>query len=496
MTRYRTSLLAFLILLASGCATLCPTKTQIFTGRSEECQRFLHGLDRHIQKAGVKDHSTCSVPCFPYLRSNRFLSALKNTLKSDAEREYCLRWMQELDLKARRKEIRNLPDEVVLSQKLMEGQRLGHRELYNRVECCSRKLLDHDKGQPDFYETLYSFVHVPDQYSFLMRAAGLYPLASIPVTILTASAREEFRSWFNADPEDLPIEGNLVRFSPANGAFLRTTEIEKIIRESTTNPLNIPRLDAAQQKRFVAHFAPIFIQDVAAPYDRFGRVAWEGNRLGIKTDDPVVYWYISHAFFKGEPILQVNYVIWYTERAGRRSPWIERGPLDGLTARISLDTQGRPFMVDVMNNCGCYHLFSPRRDRVSRIVSKRFRLDPFVPQWLPKIPFGKRLGIRVNSGWHQIERLLSTALPPEAVPYKLIPYGDLETLPTEDCKSESMFDAEGIAKDSERIEPFILFPMGVPSVGSMRQRGNHPISLTGRVHFDDPYLFDHNFVFK
>ena len=40
------------------------------------------------------------------------------------------------------------------------------------------------------------------------------------------------------------------------------------------------------------------------------------------------------------------------------------------------------------------------------------------------------------------------------------------------------------------------FSMGIPSVGSMRQRGNHPIALRGRVHFDDPYLFEQNFVFK
>jgi hypothetical protein len=153
-------------------------------------------------------------------------------------------------------------------------------------------------------------------------------------------------------------------------------------------------------------------------------------------------------------------------------------------------------MVDVTNNCGCYHLFSPLRDRVSRVVSKRFKLDPFVPQQLPQTPFGKRVGIRVNSGWHQVERLFATVSPIEAVPYELVPYDDLEILPTKAGKSESMFDPNGIAKGSKRIEPLILFPMGIPFVGSMRQRGNHPISLTGRSHFDDPYLFDENFVFK
>jgi hypothetical protein len=59
-----------------------------------------------------------------------------------------------------------------------------------------------------------------------------------------------------------------------------------------------------------------------------------------------------------------------------------------------------------------------------------------------------------------------------------------------------MFDPEGIAKGSGRIEPLIFFSMGIPSVGSMRQRGHHAITLTGREHFDDPFLFDHYFDFR
>jgi hypothetical protein len=33
-------------------------------------------------------------------------------------------------------------------------------------------------------------------------------------------------------------------------------------------------------------------------------------------------------------------------------------------------------------------------------------------------------------------------------------------------------------------------------VGSMRQRGHHAISLVGRDHFDDPELFEKNFIFR
>jgi len=120
-----------------------------------------------------------------------------------------------------------------------------------------------------------------------------------------------------------------------------------------------------------------------------------------------------------------------------------------------------------------------------------------VPQWLPEITAGRRLGIRLNSGWHQVERLLDAEVPLGSTPYELMPYEVLEALPRGDGRTESMFTAKGIGKGSDRgKEEILFFSMGVPSIGSMRQRGNHPIVLTGRSHFDDPQLFEKNFVFK
>jgi hypothetical protein len=255
-------------------------------------------------------------------------------------------------------------------------------------------------------------------------------------------------------------------------------------------------MDETIEKKLVESFAPVFVQDVAASYDGLGQVVWKGDRLEVDGEKPTVYYYTSYAFLKGEPILQINYVIWYSEREGKRSPRIERGHLDGLTARVSLDSQGKPFMVDVMMDCGCYHFFAPEKERVDRIVSKPFRFDPFVAQWLPTLSPGKRLGIRINSGWHQVERLIALGEPPDSISYELVPFDVLETLSHEDGRTESIFDARGIVKGSERLERFILFSMGIPSVGSMRQRGHHAIELIGRVHFDAPDLFDENFVFK
>jgi hypothetical protein len=254
--------------------------------------------------------------------------------------------------------------------------------------------------------------------------------------------------------------------------------------------------DKRHEKKLVDFFAPIFVQDVTASYDRIGQVFWKNGRVEIDPEKPTVYYYLSHAFLKGKPILQINYAIWFSERAGERSPWMERGHLDGLTLRVSLDGEGKPFMVDVVNDCGCYHFLAPQCDQVLKFLTKPFMFDPFVPQWLPDIPVGKRFGIRVNSGWHQVERVLAFEEPSSGTAYTLMDYDVLEALPHEEGRTESIFDSQGIVKGSERVERFILFPMGIPSIGSMRQRGHHAIELIGRAHFDDPRLFDRSFVFK
>jgi len=481
--------LIFLLLLA-GCASFLAQRIPVTFERPAQCQQFFDDLNREVQEAGVRDASTFAVPGFPYLRTSRFVTALKERLKDEREREQWVRWMQKLDLEARKKEIINLPDRAGL---LLTRDQKG---LYPQVEACSSELLNHDRTRSDFYSTLHPLVEVPTEYSFLMRTVGLYPLAALPVAVATESSRQKTFAWFHLSLQDLPVEGGLKTFAPGERTSLPEKEIKEMIRDSTRNPLGVPLPDEGRGRILVESFAPIFVQDIAGSYDWLGKIVWKGDGLGIDPEKPTVYYYISHAFLKGEPILQINYVIWYSERAGKKSPSMERGLLDGLTVRVSLDSQGRPFMVDVVNDCGCYHFFAPEKARVDRVISKPFGFDPFIPQWLPSVSTGKRLGIRINSGWHQVERLIAVGEPSDAISYELLPYDVLENLPHEDGRTESIFDAKGIVKCTERVERFILFSMGIPSVGSMRQRGHHALELIGRSHFDDPDLFDRNFVFK
>ena len=100
------------------------------------------------------------------------------------------------------------------------------------------------------------------------------------------------------------------------------------------------------------------------------------------------------------------------------------------------------------------------------------------------------------SGWHQVNHLDAELMPMSYASYQLIDYDRLEMLPRGAHGFESIFNANGIAKDSPRIESLIFFPMGIAEIGSMRQRGHHAVLFIGRAHFDDPNLFDKNFEFN
>jgi len=496
LCRFRFIFPIFFLLSLLGCASLSTRPIPITSNSVEVCQAFFSQMEDSVKEAGVREASNVLISRFPYLRTNRFLSALKHRIKEEKQRDQWLQWMRTLDLEAREKEISNLSDERVLSLQAIETVQPNRREVRARIEFCSKKLFHHDKTLPNFNTLLASNDEVPDEYSLWRRAIGFYPLMVIPVAIATHNAQVKSRSWFETSLDDLPMTGQLRTYVPSENLFLDEKTIQEIMDQFRKNPLDVPLPDETQGKKLAWSFAPVIVQDIAALYDRIGKVLWKDDHLKTDSETPVVYYYFSHAFLKEKPILQINYVIWYSERAGRMPPSIEKGHMDGLTLRVSLDPQGRPFMTDVMNNCGCYHLFAPAKEQIERIVSKRLKPDPFVPQWLPVIPSGNRLGIRVNSGWHQVERIVAIGESPDSIPYELLPYGDLETLPHGDGRTESIFDGKGIVKGSQRPERFILFSMGIPQIGSMRQRGHHAIDLIGRIHFDDPNLFDDDFIFK
>lgn len=492
------SLLAFAWMTA-GCAGV--TSRQIDPGfdRPAECAELLARLDGLIGEAGVRDASMAPVRGFPYLRTNRFLAALGSRVSNDEQEGQWLDLLRGADLESRRKEVMSLPDAEVRKawgSKASDPHRAG---LMEHVAVCSERLYAHDRSSPQFLDHVKAGARVPDEYSTGMRIVGLHPLASVPVALVTQKVRNRVRKWYEGDMDQLPVRGKLTRYVPERMPLVSSEPLEKRIRRASANPLSVPLLEREEQEDLLRLHAPELLVDVAGPYDRPGALSRVSGGPRVDGDDPAVYAYVSHAFLRGKPVLQCSYVVWFPARAGPGSPWIERGSLDGLTIRISLDLQGKPFMVDIMNNCGCYHFFVPDRRAVALVLSRPAALDSFVPQWLPDLAEDQRIGVRINSGWHQVERVYAATVGEgrgSDITYRLPPYEHLESQPTPDGRHESVFNDRGIVEGSRRIEPFIFFPMGIPSVGSMRQRGRHAIDLIGREHFDNPHLFDERFIFR
>ena len=78
--------------------------------------------------------------------------------------------------------------------------------------------------------------------------------------------------------------------------------------------------------------------------------------------------------------------------------------------------------------------------------------------------------------------------------YQWADYDHLRSLPTHNKQRKSLFQTNGIIPGTERGERWILWPMGIPGPGEMRQWGHHAIAFLGRRHFDDADLLDRAFI--
>lgn len=487
-------LILFMIVFV-GCAPLTPRPFQYQDKRPQHPVQFFKAIDDAVNASGVNDASAHQVFGFPYLSVNRFLAALGPQLENQEQQALWFNLMMRLNIASREKEIHNLPEREISRLTGQFKLAPGRDTVIEHMRTSAFALSETDRMQKEYFEAVKSAAIYPDEYITAYRILGLYPLTSLPVAYLTNRTRKQFKTWFSMPLGDLPVTGELVAYAPAANSDRSEKDILDLFR-TRKNALNIPQLNENQVKDLAIFFAPLLVQDVSGLFDRPGQVIWEDNRVNVDPSKPAVYYYLSYAFYKGMPVLQMNYVIWYSDRKGPEAPWIERGHFDGITVRMTFDPKGSPYMVDIMNNCGCYHLFVPNKVIVKNPISKPMALDPFVPQWLPPEFPSQRLSVRINSGWHQTQRVFTEKHLQKALPYQLLPYHTLEMLPHPDGRTESIFNAKGIGKNSFRIEPYLLFSMGIPDVGSMRQRGRHAIKLVGRAHFDDPNFFKQNFAFK
>ena len=449
------------------------------------CLALYDALDTAVAEQGAAPSAPARIAGFPYLRVDRFLADFRTQNLNPAQTVAWLTRLNALDQEARRVEWVSLPEPVrtALNRQPAPGDRISAA-----LARCATTLRNVDSGDPERLALIRERAQVSDDYDTLNQVLGLYPLTMLPVDFGIYRYQEEVRARFARPLSDLPVRGELRRYGPP-AAPPGVADSAAIPRDA----LGIPEPTPAQAEALFAVHAPIWEVDAATADDQPGAPYWRAE--GIPTVDPAkpaVYRYLSYARWRGEPLLQLNYLIWFAARPKTGAFDLLGGPLDGVLWRVTLDRSGQPLLYDSIHACGCYHLLFPGPALRLRAETADWAEPPLVPQPAPAVAKGERVVIRLASGSHELQRVYADR-PGAAMALAAREYGALYAVPAENGPPRSLFGLDGLVVGSERAERWLLWPMGVPSPGAMRERGRHAIAFVGRRHFDDADLLDRLF---
>jgi hypothetical protein len=479
-------LISLLVLLwIAGCALTPPVKTLPPTDPvTARCVDLYSALDQVVAADGTTPSYPVRIAGFPYLRVNRFLASYRHWHLDQTQFAIWLGHLAKLDLEARAIELASLPKAKTAA---LTERFAATGNLQETLAHCSLELRNGDLARPERLALLRERAVVPPEYHLFNRIVGLYPLMALPVNYGIYRYHQETRQVFHQPLQTLPLQGQLHRFRPPE-AIANTPSLAATSRDA----LGIPRLDRKQLEALFTAYAPVWEIDVAGDFDRPGAPFWQAD--GTPSADPhlpVVYRYPSYTRWQGYVLLQLNYVVWFSKRP-RPSPFdLLGGALDGIIWRVTLDHNGAPLIYDGIHCCGCYHMFFPSKALGLRPQAKNLLEPPLVPQPAPALSPGTRIVVRIASGSHYIQRIYTDKA--KGTPYAWRDYQALYAVPVEGDSRRSLFGPHGLVAGTERAERWLLWPMGIPSPGGMRERGHHATAFVGWRHFDDANLLEQLF---
>jgi hypothetical protein len=485
------------LLMTAGCAaTDEPLRSDLTSPASDvqACARWLTALDEAVDDADVRDSEAHQIPGFPYLRVNRFLASFRTQVQGDSA-DFAA-WedrLKDLDARTRGYELQDLPPQAL--------SKLGvstWNEAAARTNSCAGVMMKLDATDQTRRKDLIDRARVPDDYAEWKRVVGLYPLVRIPFFQFAKGWESDATKMFKASETGAGAPHGIVRYQPGGNAA-SARKVAAVLAGAKRDALGIPQLSDRDADVLFAAFAPVIEVETTGDYDRIGPLQWATSTREAPDVDithPTIYRRLAFTRYGGQTLVQVVYLLWFSERPD--DGWLDplSGNLDGLFFRVTLDPAGRPLVYDTIHPCGCYHMFFPT-SLATPIAAPDPRIEwAFVPRTLPAIELPQRVVIRVQSRSHYIVDIYpETNGMTAGVTYALADESQLRILPTP-TGPRSIYGPDGIVRGTERGERFAVWPLGLEEAGSMREWGHHATALVGRRQFDDADLIERRFTLR
>jgi hypothetical protein len=466
----RIALSSLLVAGIAGCATTPSELSPSATAETAACLDAFQVSERAITRAGRADVEARRIPGIPFLRVNRLLAAFVGEATTVVQKRAWLARAAALDKRGRNAEHANLENPLAPALDLQIAQ-------------CRDALQSVYADDPTTWQQIKSgAAPIADNYATWKRVLGLYPLSAQPVL---AGVKRLHRTAAVV----------AITAHDASGFGYTYPELRaRNVSATSRDALGIPVLDDLHVSTLLQRHAPDFRIADDRLDDRIGRVvAARPGEFRVDPNQPTVYTATSFTRFGDATLIQLIYSIWFPARPREQRFDLLGGHLDAITWRVTLDLDGTPLIYDAMHNCGCYHMFFP-----GARLRRRSQVNEFAePLWVPlEIPaaWPDRLSVRIASGTHYI----SAVGPREAAadaqqPLKVEQLDSLRSIATGAGHNVSLYDDTGLVRSSQRLERFLLWPMGVQSPGAMRQWGHHATAFVGRRHFDEARLIDRYF---
>jgi len=491
MTKPRFFLAALVVSLGalSGCTGLTPNTAN---RDAMSCEDRLSYVDAVVSDNAVQSASASPVVGYPFLRANRNSVLMVRQLDADGDGkvDQADQWdalisqMRGLDRAARQSEIANLPAASGIS--------------YEAVENCSNAMAG--SLTTDQHQTLLpAVVFVPDDYLDFQRIAGLYPLTAFPAYFGYEGWKQENFASFAASDNDLIHSGAW------RGYAVSWSEQGRLdVADIDQDAFGQWRPTDRELENLAQAYAPVFRVRAGSDSDKVGRPTLPARDAlaVVDTDNPTVYYRLSHTYFAGRWRPQIVYEIWFPERPATSRFDILAGHLDALIWRVTLDDDGMPLIADTIHGCGCYHMFFPSKalQRISAPEDHDIRETAEMPAGYLTSSILSRPVLWIDKTSHYLLKVTGAVGDQSTVDIAsqtavLRPAQELGHLPLRNGQgTASLFDEDGFVPGTGRLERFILWPMGVDNPGAMRQWGHHATAFVGRRHFDEATLMDRYFI--